>query len=172
MRATGYRCPECRKNLRTCEYRRKKPPLTSARAFVCALLTAGPTRLAKPLLETAPSSPGSHAKSAVSYPYGRLSYARVTRNSRTIRGIAPGGTRTPNPQLRRLMLYPIKLQARNQHHCSWPAPACQPSREIPHRGRRRPRITHRLPIALERFLQPDGYGRLKRNPNRDRFAGT
>jgi hypothetical protein len=25
--------------------------------------------------------------------------------------IAPGGTRTPNPQLRRLMLYPIKLQA-------------------------------------------------------------
>ena len=25
---------------------------------------------------------------------------------------APGGTRTPNPQLRRLMLYPIKLQAR------------------------------------------------------------
>ena len=38
---------------------------------------------------------------------------------------APGGTRTPNPQLRRLMLYPIKLQARDSRECTWRHCCCQ-----------------------------------------------
>jgi hypothetical protein len=40
---------------------------------------------------------------------------------------APGGTRTPNPQLRRLMLYPIKLQALvTDGECTSVLRPCQP----------------------------------------------
>jgi hypothetical protein len=81
--------------------------------------------------ETAPSSPRScHIGRLLSC--RRMAYAFVTWKFRAIRRTAPGGTRTPNPQLRRLMLYPIKLQARSGHHCTWIAPACQPLRQFPH----------------------------------------
>ena len=31
----------------------------------------------------------------------------------------PGGARTPNPQFRRLMLYPIELQGRGRKNLRW-----------------------------------------------------
>jgi hypothetical protein len=64
------------------------------------------------MTESAKQSQFEHARGRLGHPSSRRRHKNRVPAGENAVSIAPGGTRTPNPQLRRLMLYPIKLQAR------------------------------------------------------------